>query len=107
MSRKLRFVNFSVTMATAYKGNIIAFLTEPGLEDSIDTPAKIIESEIPIGMYNYQGSTTLAFESSKNPTYCEIWAKKEWITSFNEAFKQTIAGLKLCIVIIISTKTQL
>ena len=93
--RNNNLLNFSVIMATAYKGNIVAFLTEPGLEDSIDTPALIVKSEIPIGMYNYQGSTTLAFESSQNPTYCEIWAKKEWIDSFDEAFKQTIAGLKL------------
>ena len=64
-------------MATAYRGNIVAFLTQPGREGSIDTPNKIIESKIPIGMYNYQGSTTLAFESSTNPTYSEIWEKKD------------------------------
>ena len=82
-------------MTTAYKGNIVAFLTQPGLEDSIDTPAKIVKSGIHIGMYNYQGSTTLAFESSENPIYCEIWGRKTWITSFDEAFKHTITGFEI------------
>ena len=79
-------------MATAYRGNVVAFLTQPGMEGSIDTPDKIIESNIPIGMYNYQGSTTLAFESSTNPTYCKIWARKEWIKSFDDSFQKTIKG---------------
>ena len=97
---KFKLDNSSVIMATAYRGSIVAFLTHPGLEDSIDTPAKIVESGLPIGMYNYQGSTTLAFESSSNPTYCKIWGRKTWIASFDEAFKQTIAGFKRFIILI-------
>ena len=79
-------------MAASYQGNLVAFMTNPGFQDAIDTPSKLIEKEIPVGMYNYQGSTTLAFQASSNPQYCEIWSAKNWITSFDESYKKTIKG---------------
>ena len=79
-------------LAASYQGNLVAFMTNPGFQDAIDTPGKLIEKEIPVGMYNYQGSTTLAFQASSNPQYCEIWSTKNWITSFDESYKKTIKG---------------
>ena len=82
----------SLVLAASYQGNLVAFMTNPGFQDAIDTPSKLIEKEIPVGMYNYQGSTTLAFQASSNPQYCEIWSAKNWITSFDESYKKTIKG---------------
>ena len=67
-------------------------MTSPGMQEPIDTPTKILESELPIGMYNYQGSTTIAFSSTRNPNYLEIWDTKEWVTSFDETYKKVISG---------------
>ena len=67
-------------------------MTNPGFQDALDTPAKLIKEKIPIGMYNYQGSTALAFQSSSNPDYCKIWSAKSWITSFDDSYKKAIAG---------------
>ena len=79
-------------LATSYQGNFVAFMTNPGLQDTLDTPGKLIEKGIPVGMYNYQGSTTLAFQASSNPLYCEIWSAKNWIISFDDSFRKTIKG---------------
>ena len=81
-----------MVLAASYQGNLVAFMTNPGFQDAIDTPGKLIEKGIPVGMYNYQGSTTLAFQASSNPQYCEIWSAKNWITSFDESYKKTIKG---------------
>ena len=79
-------------MSVAYNGNLTSFMTNPGFEDPLDTPAKLLEKGVKLGMYNYQGSTTLAFGGSSNPEYCQIWGAKEWITSFGDSLKGTIAG---------------
>ena len=83
---------FSLIMTVAYTGNLTSFMTNPGFEDPLDTPAKLLEKGVKLGMYNYQGSTTLAFGGSSNPEYCRIWAAKDWITSFGDSLKGTIAG---------------
>ena len=67
-------------------------MTNPGFQDALDTPGKLIKKGIPLGMYNYQGSTTLAFQASSNPQYCEIWSAKDWITSFDDSYRKTIKG---------------
>jgi hypothetical protein len=45
---------FSIIMTVAYTGNLVAFMTDPGLQAPLDTPEKILEKDLPIGMYNYQ-----------------------------------------------------
>ena len=64
---------FSLIIATAYNGNLVAFMTEPGMQEPFDTPEKVLDEKIDIGMYNYQGSTTIAFSGTKNPLYKQIW----------------------------------
>ena len=86
---------FSLIMTVAYTGNLTSFMTNPGFEDPLDTPAKLLEKGVQLGMYNYQGSTTLAFGGSSNPEYCQIWAAKDWITSFGDSMEGTIAGRAL------------
>ena len=81
-------------LAASYQGNLVAFMTNPGFQDAIDTPGKLIKKGIPVGMYNYQGSTTLAFQASSNPQYCEIWSAKNWITSFDDSYRKTIKGME-------------
>ena len=81
-------------MTVAYEGNLTSFMTNPGFEEPLDTPTKLLDKGIKLGMYNYQGSTTLAFGGSSNPEYCQIWGAKEWITSFGDSLKKTIAGKK-------------
>ena len=80
-------------MTVAYTGNLTSFMTNPGFEEPLDTPAKLLEKGVKLGMYNYQGSTTLAFGGSSNPEYCQIWGAKEWITSFGDSLIGTIAGM--------------
>ena len=84
--------HFSLIMTVAYTGNLTSFMTNPGFEEPLDTPAKLLEKGVKLGMYNYQGSTTLAFGGSSNPEYCQIWSAKEWITSFGDSLKGTISG---------------
>ena len=84
--------NSSLVLAASYQGNLVAFMTNPGFQDAIDTPGKLIKTRIPIGMYNYQGSTSLAFQASTNPQYCEIWSAKDWITSFDDSYRKAIKG---------------
>jgi hypothetical protein len=113
-------------MSVAYTGNLVAFMTDPGLEAPLDTPAKILEKNLPIGMYNYQarrgkkhqntntlealrkynanftfkiifilvqGSTTLAFSTTTNEEYKEVWDRHHWIKNWGESFKNTIKGI--------------
>ena len=70
-------------------------MTNPLLLEPIDTPAKILESGIPVGMYNYQGSTTMAFSSTTNPDNQKIFAEKTWISSFGDSYKKSITGWQL------------
>ena len=79
-------------MAVAYVGNLVAITTEPGNQEPIDTLDKVMDSNIPVGMYNYGGMTTIAFERTTNPKLREIWSEKEWVTSFDEAYQKTIKG---------------
>ena len=80
--------------AVSYNGNLVSFMTNPLLLEPIDTPTKILEEGVQVGMYNYQGSTTLAFKSTTNPEYKEIWAGKQWITSFGDSYQKSITGIK-------------
>ena len=89
-------LHFSLIMTVAYTGNLTSFMTNPGFEEPLDTPAKLLEKGVKLGMYNYQGSTTLAFGGSSNPEYCQIWSAKEWITSFGDSLKGTISGKTSC-----------
>ena len=82
----------SVVMAVAYVGNLVAVTTEPGSQEPIDTLDKIIDSNIPVGMYNYGGMTTIAFRRLTNPKLCQIWSEKEWVESFDAAYQKTIKG---------------
>ena len=84
----------SVVMAVAYVGNLVAMTTEPGNQEPIDTINKIIDSKIPVGMYNYGGATTIAFRRLTNPKLCDIWSEREWVTSFDAAYQKTIKGLE-------------
>ncbi len=79
-------------MCIAYQGNLVAFMTNPGIQEPLDTPAKVIQKNIPIGMYNYQGSTTLSFQATRNEEYKELWRRKHWITSFSDAYEKTVKG---------------
>ena len=79
-------------MAVAYVGNLVAITTEPGNQEPIDTLDKVMDSNIPVGMYNYGGMTTIAFERMTNPKLREIWSEKEWVTSFDDAYQKTIKG---------------
>ena len=85
---------FSVVGAVSYNGNLVSFMTNPLLLEPIDTPTKILEEGVQVGMYNYQGSTTLAFKSTTNPEYKQIWADKQWITSFGDSYQKSITGMK-------------
>ena len=51
----------------------MAFMTSPGMQAPLDTPQMVLDAGIKIDMYNYEGSTTLAFSSTENPIYKEIW----------------------------------
>ena len=79
-------------MAVAYVGNLVAVTTEPGSQEPIITLDKITDSNIPVGMFNYGGITTIAFSSLTNPKLCEIWSGKEWVTGFDDAYQKTIKG---------------
>ncbi|TRY68968.1 hypothetical protein TCAL_07479, partial [Tigriopus californicus] len=83
---------FTLIIFSAYTGNLVAFMTSPGMQRPLDTPRLMLESKIPIGMYNYQGSTTIAFSSANNLDYRRIWKNKLWIESFSEAYKKVIDG---------------
>ncbi len=87
-----KFLLQSIILPIAYTGNLVAFMTQPGMQAPLDTPAKLLESGLPIGMYNYQGSTTLAFSGTTNEEYKEIWEAKHWITSFADSFEKAIRG---------------
>lgn len=87
-------------MCVAYKGNLVAFMTNPGIEDPLDTPAAVLRANIPIGMYNYQGSTTLSFEASTSEEYAEIWEKKHWIESFSDTYEAAVKGPEYMIQVI-------
>ncbi len=80
-------------MSVAYTGNLVAFMTEPGMQDPLDTPARVLKSGIPIGAYNYQGSTTASFEATTNPEYQKMWERKHWITSFSDSYEKAIRGM--------------
>ena len=95
MGSVLSISHFSIVLVVAYQGNLVAFMTNPGFQDALDTPDKLIKKNIHIGMYNYQGSTALAFQSSSNPDYCKIWTAKSWISSFDDSYKKAIAGKAL------------
>ena len=84
------------------------------MQEPFDTPEKVLDEKIDIGMYNYQGSTTIAFSGTRNPLYKEIWEsmsqgareaplsskfkkvffypEKEWITSFGDTLEKVVTG---------------
>lgn len=94
-SWELIVVYFSLIIFSAYTGNLVAFMTSPGMQRPLDTPSLILESDLPIGMYNYQGSTTIAFSGTNNPEYRRIWKNRVWIDSFSETYQKVIAGKKI------------
>ncbi len=67
-------------------------MTSPGTEQPIATPEQIVKSDLEIYMYNYIGTTNQAFETTDNELYKKIWERKQWITSFDQAYKDSIAG---------------
>eukprot|EP00095_Tigriopus_kingsejongensis_P011199 maker-scaffold263_size232787-snap-gene-0.15 protein:Tk11199 transcript:maker-scaffold263_size232787-snap-gene-0.15-mRNA-1 annotation:"ras-related protein rab-8a" len=77
---------------TAYTGNLVAFMTLPGIQSALDTPAKVLEADLPVAMYNYEGSTTIAFSGTKNPLYQSIWKGKQWISNFDQTYAQVERG---------------
>jgi hypothetical protein len=46
---------------------------------------------------NMQGSTTIAFSTTTNEDYKEIWNRHHWIASFGESFQKTIKGVLMTI----------
>ena len=41
-------------MTVAYTANLVAFMTEPGKDEPLNTLEKVLKTDISIGMYNYQ-----------------------------------------------------
>ena len=56
---------FSIVISAAYTGNLISFMTYPGIENPINTAEDILTSGYDIKIYNYGGSETAAFEATQ------------------------------------------
>jgi hypothetical protein len=58
-----------------------------------------IQSEMPHEMCEnvliqyMQGSTTIAFNTTTNKEYKEMWNRHHWIGSFGETYQKTIEGV--------------
>ena len=83
---------FSFVLLSAYRGNLVAFMTHPGMQPAFDNPVKVLDSKIPITMFNYGGGTTIAFNSMTNPLYKRIFREKSWIPTFEEAYEEVAKG---------------
>ena len=81
---------FSFIATAAYTGNLIAFITSPGLKAPINTPEEIIKSQIPIKQYNYNGATNVAFEASQDPILKKIWKDTIFITNYSKILEEVI-----------------
>ena len=49
-------------------------MSSPGYLDPIDTPERVLESGLPIGIYNYEGATTASFTKTPIEAYKKMWA---------------------------------
>ena len=83
---------FCIIISAAYSGNLISFMTYPGMENPINTAKDIIDSGYDIEIYDYGGAEHAAFEATENPIYKEIWTQKSFVRSVGPSAEKVIEG---------------
>ena len=83
---------FCIIISAAYTGNLISFMTYPGMENPINTAQDILDSGYEIENYDYGGVDHAAFEATENPFYKEIWKKKSFVKSVGPSMEKVIEG---------------
>ena len=51
-------------------------MTEPGMQPPLDTPEKLLDSNFLISMVDYDGAPNVAFGSTTNALYQQMWTEK-------------------------------
>ena len=68
----------SIVIYVAYTGNLISYMTYPGIENPINTAEDILTSGYDIKIYNYGGSETAAFEATQTLPIKMFGSLKLW-----------------------------